>query len=330
MSASSDLRVHILGIGQADAVVIELPNGELGVVDFGHRLLIDYLQRLDPAENRRFAFCLLTHAHHDHYACLEEFIDRFDKRVDRYWCSMVDPGSVPALLRLKGALLHKRQGAVEIVVLEEDAQVAPLSLGGVLLYRFGPPSRVLLQAPRTSGSAENNRSVVLLMRHGASAVLLGADAEASRWQTIERQAQASSTNLAVDLVKAPHHGANAPKGMPASLWPALLRTPQTLVAVTAGRAAGKPHVKTIEAFRGRAVVHCTGRALTCRPLVQQTGPRTTQAPRDLLDQALAPAPEDNIPLPCFGTQVYRLSATGAITCDHASTPAWLDACTPQT
>src|SRR5215467_6452463 len=95
---SRRMRLHVLAVGQADALVLELASGRLAVVDFGHPLLLEYLAELDPVGTRRFAFCLLTHAHHDHYACLKEFIQRFDNRVERYWCSIVDTGDIPQLL----------------------------------------------------------------------------------------------------------------------------------------------------------------------------------------------------------------------------------------
>lgn len=88
------LRLHVLASGHADTLVLELPSGRLAVVDFGHHTLLDYLAHLDPAGTRRFAFCLLTHAHKDHYLCLKEFIDRYDSRVDEYWFSISNAGMI--------------------------------------------------------------------------------------------------------------------------------------------------------------------------------------------------------------------------------------------
>jgi len=310
-------------------MVLELPSGRLAVVDFGHGHLLDYIDTLDPSNTRRFAFCLLTHAHHDHYACLDEFIRRHDHRVEEYWFSFTDTSDIAALAALKTAATKRVRGGRRgrlLVQDEPDARLRTLE-PGVTVATFAPNTVEVLRPPGEGGSAaENNRSVVLLVRHGRASAILGADAEAERWTRIRQQATRSGISLRADLVKAPHHGAVSAAGVPPELWPELLASPESFVALSVGRRAGKPAAETIAALRGRSRVRCTGRSSTCRLLTTSGGTGSGTSVTDLVSLALVPAPEAMPARPCFGTQVYELDPAGSISLAAANQPAFLDAC----
>ncbi len=318
------MRLHVLAAGQADALVLELPSGRLAVVDFGHTSLLDYLDDLDPTQSKRFAFCVLTHAHHDHYARLEEFIRRHDARVDEYWFSFVETSNIPALLALRaaaarggrGRLLVQDTPTVQSIVVEPDIEI----------LCFAPNTSEVLAAPGYgSSTVENNRSIVVFVRHGQATILLGADAEEDRWRRVESQARATGLSLAAHVIKAPHHGAAPPHGIPHDMWPTLLQSPDTFAVFSVGRRAGKPALDTIAALRGRARIRCTGRSLTCRPL--HPLPITYgQRSGDLIARVLPLAPEDRPVQSCFGTQVYDLNPTGTVALVQDARPAFLDAC----
>jgi hypothetical protein len=319
------MRLHILAVGQADALILELPSGRLAVVDFGHDLLLDYLAALDPTRARRFAFCLLTHAHHDHYACLEEFIRRYDAQVEEYWFSFADTSNLPPLLALRAAAMRHGRGRL----LVQDRMVAhPYVLEPqVDVTCFAPTSEEVLRAPGVGGTtAENNRSIVLLVRYGRAAALLGGDVEEERWLRIAAQAQAAGVSLIADVVKPPHHGAAPPHGLPDHLWPLLLRSSDTFVAFSVGRRPGKPTMSTIMAVRSHSHIRCTGRSVTCRPLPPGPMAPTRPPAQDLIGRALPPAPEARAVQPCFGTQVYAFDPAGTVALVQAAQPAFLDAC----
>jgi len=323
------LRLHVLASGHADTLVLELPSGRLAVVDFGHRTLLDYLTHLDPTGTRRFAFCLLTHAHKDHYLYLKEFIDRYDSRVDEYWFSVSNAGMIRDLLALQMAIANDERGQL---LVQNSAQTPPhLVEPGVDVYRFAPTTRAVLQPPGARSTEENNRSIVLFIHYGACTLLLGGDAEEARWLAIQSQAATMSLSLQSDVVKAPHHGAAPPYGMPPHLWPLMLK-PDGVVAMSCSRSLGKPDAATIAALPRRSV-RCTGRAATCRSLPSPTrhGRGTTTATpvirgRGLLRQTLIRAPEMRPVAPCFGSQIYEFDPGGRVTVTTAHTPAFLDAC----
>jgi len=319
------VRLHILAVGQADAIVVELPSGRLAVIDFGHEFLLEYLAALDPMRMRRFAFCLLTHAHHDHYACLKQFIFRHDAQVDEYWYSFTETSNVPALLAMKAAAAERKRG--RLLVQDLPAAQPYFLEPQVEITRFAPTTWDVERAPGAGGAtAENNRGVVLLLRYGQASILLGADAEAERWIKVEGQARAAHVSLAADVIKPPHHGALPPRGLPERLWPLLLRSSNTFVAFSVGRKRDKPALDTVASVRGRAHIRCTGRALTCRKLPSITSPAPYLPANDLIAQILAPAPEARPVQSCFGTQIYDLDLSGTVTLVTAQQPAFLDAC----
>jgi beta-lactamase superfamily II metal-dependent hydrolase len=322
-ASMSELRVHILAVGGADAIVLELPSGRLGVIDFGHALLLHYLQELDPTRARRYAFCLLTHAHSDHYACLGAFLDRHDTQVEQYWLSFSDPGSIPELLMLKAKAFQQDRKRLRLMVQLAGHPLAPMPLDepGVEVWAFRPNEAEFSKAP--TSQSENDRSVVLLIRYGGAGVLLGADAGATRWRRIIEEAQSAHLPLAAHLFKAPHHGAKAPEGFPQDLWSTVLVGPQSFAAFSVGRERERPHRGVIEAARLYGQIRCTGRAATCRPLAPAP---PSHPPTHLYELALAPPPEEKPAPPCFGTQIYQVDAAGRITAAFAMPSPPLDAC----
>lgn len=322
------MKLHILAVGQADALILELPSGRLAVVDFGHAHLLEYLATLDPRRERRFAFCVLTHAHNDHYACVEQFIHRYDRNVEEYWLTFTSTNGIPALVAFKRAALHRRRGRLLVL---DGMEGAPHHLEpGVDVVRFAPTTSEVLRDPRAGdSSAENNRGVVLLVRHGRAALLLGADAEEERWRRIAGQAGTAEIALSAHVIKAPHHGAAPPHGLSEAMWPALLQPPHPFVVFTVGRKRGKPAPTTIDAVRSRACIRCTGRSATCRLLQTARPPIEGFENLGLAEQALAPAPERRPVQACCGTQVYDISPDGMVRLEHAGHPQFLDACLPQ-
>jgi beta-lactamase superfamily II metal-dependent hydrolase len=322
------MKLHVLAAGQADTMVLELPSGRLAVIDFGHDCLLSYLDHLDPERTKRYAFCLLTHAHHDHYACLQEFVRRHDDRVEEYWLSFVDTCDLAPLVALRDAASRRVRGRRRGRLLVQDSAARSFELEpNVHVTQFAPDTYEVTRAPGDGGStAENNRSVVLLLCLGAAVAILGADAEEQRWLRIDDQTTEAGLSLQAGLVKAPHHGAASPRGLPNHLWSTLQRSPETFVVFSVGRRSGKPDLHTIGTVRGKSQIRCTGRSLICRPSHSFALPVPQVRDEDLVSLALAPAPEARAIPTCFGTQVYDFDPTHGVTMLQSEQPAFLDAC----
>lgn len=74
-----NMRVHFLDVGQADSALIELPNGEVVLIDGGNRgdsgLLINYIKGINV---EKIDYLIATHPHEDHIGGLPAVVRQFD------------------------------------------------------------------------------------------------------------------------------------------------------------------------------------------------------------------------------------------------------------
>src|SRR5439155_22610779 len=88
--ADSLVGVHVLDVGQGDAILIEGDHGGRMLIDGGPdpgRLLVALDARLPPWD-RRIDLLVLTHPHEDHVAGMPRLLDRYRVR------QIVEPGMI--------------------------------------------------------------------------------------------------------------------------------------------------------------------------------------------------------------------------------------------
>jgi competence protein ComEC len=233
------LRVTVLDVGQGDALLVDLPDGELllidgggmvgNPVDLGARVLQPVLR---ARRRQRVDVMVLSHPHPDHFGGLASTLPLID--VGELW----DTGQGEALgagATYASLLSAARRKGVPI---RRPAELcgAPREAGGATL-------EVLAPCPGfdADGSANDN-SFVLRIRYGRRTVLLVGDAE----QEEERRLLARyGGTLRADFLKVGHHGSRT------SSSPAFLRAVEPEVAaISAGvrNRFGHPHPRTLEAL----------------------------------------------------------------------------------
>ncbi len=188
-TTTEGLRVTFLAVGQGDAVVLSsrghhalidgggVPQGH----DTGRRFVLPFLRQSRIAS---LDLAVLSHAHPDHALGLITALE--EMRTARLWLP-ADVGDGPIVQDLLAA-------ASEAQVEEKEAGDEGLALGEAQLTVLGPP------VDRSQLAGENDRSIVLLVRHGAVTFLLTGDVEAA--------AEASLDPGPVTVLKAPHHGSD--------------------------------------------------------------------------------------------------------------------------
>lgn len=76
---NTNLKVHIIDVGQADSIFIELPNKQSMLIDAGNNsdddIVVDYINELDYD---KIDYVVGTHPHEDHIGGLDTVIDTFD------------------------------------------------------------------------------------------------------------------------------------------------------------------------------------------------------------------------------------------------------------
>jgi competence protein ComEC len=198
-------RVTFLDVGQGDSAVIELPDGQVVLIDGGATY-----ERFDMGRAVVAPFLwnrgihaidqvIGTHPQLDHVGGLAWVVRHFT--VKRYW------GSGETREELFYQRLHESlafQGLQEGVAREGQEIV---SSGPCRLVVLNPPAGEPLDVPlhdrHAGGHALNNRSVVTRLTCGTHTMLFAADVERDG---LSRMAGSTSQGP-IEVLKVPHHGA---------------------------------------------------------------------------------------------------------------------------
>lgn len=187
------LRISVLDVGQGDAILVEV-QGRRMLIDGGPdpaRLSVE-LDALIPSWDRKIDVLVASHPHEDHLAGLPRLLDRYHVRSI---LGAETRGGGPASVSW-GELLLDRQVAYHTVTTG-----TAFMLGSARLEVLWPDQGALKYEPADSGSALNNRSIVLRLDFGGFSALFTGDIESDVDALIARRLHSP-----VDLLKAPHHG----------------------------------------------------------------------------------------------------------------------------
>ncbi|HSP79174.1 MAG TPA: ComEC/Rec2 family competence protein, partial [Myxococcaceae bacterium] len=185
------LRITFLSVGQGDSVVLS-SRGHHALVDGGgvpggadpaRRVILPFLR---ASRIERLDLAVLSHPHPDHALGLISTLK--EVRTDRLWL---------AAESTEGFLSRQLVAAATGARVEEVQLGHPsFLLGEATLEVLGPPEdRVLMEGV-------NDKSVVLLVRHGDVTVLLTGDVEEEGAAALLESGRLGP----VSVVKAPHHG----------------------------------------------------------------------------------------------------------------------------
>jgi competence protein ComEC len=233
------LRVTFLDVGQGDASLIELPDGQTVLIDAGASYDTLDLGRavvgpfLWDRGIRRLDHVIGTHPQLDHVGGLAWIIRRFD--IGRYWSNGVRREE-PFYQRLARALDERGISEQVAITGNEIASAGPCRL------RVLSPDRVASEiAPRwaESGSAMNNLSVVTRLDCGLHSVLFAADVETDTLGRLSRN------TAPIRVLKVPHHGARSSLDR---TWIARVRPEAAVFSAGRYNAYGHPAPSVVEAY----------------------------------------------------------------------------------
>jgi competence protein ComEC len=236
------IRVTFLDVGQGDATVVELPDGQTMLIDAGAAYDTLDLGRAVVAPFlwdrgiRQLDHVIATHPQLDHVGGLPWILRSF--RVGRYWGSRI-PREEPFYQRLQDVLAEK--GLVEEKA--EEGQVI-LSAGACRAQTMNPPphpSERNLTREASGGKILNNLSVVVRLDCGPHSFLFTGDAEADALVRMVRSGHA----LPARVLKVPHHGA---RGSLDEEWIRHVRPEVAVISVGKQNSYGHPAPATVAAY----------------------------------------------------------------------------------
>jgi len=257
---SGQLELHLLDVGQGDAIAVRTPHGTWIIVDAGggapgidqgRRTLLPYIRRLGGPVH---AF-ILSHPHLDHVGGAPALIGA--TRPQRYLDGAFAGGTEAYRASLESAAVH-------------DVDWARVHPGDTMLvddvtFRFLAPDSTWTAQLRDANLA----STIVRVEYGRHAMLLVGDAELPEEQWLLDNTPAEW--LRADVLKVGHHGSRTSSG------PAFLDAVQpqlALVSVGRGNSYGHPSPEVMQTLAARqitvvrtdmvgtAVVRSDGRSLT--------------------------------------------------------------------
>jgi competence protein ComEC len=243
------LRISALDVAQGDALVVDLPDGRVMLVDtgglpgggpdVGERVVVPVLRARRRAH---LDVVVITHAHPDHHGGLEAVAEAVTIR--ELW----HPGTIRAdgdLGRLVERL--RARGTIVRVPAELCDEV----------HRFGEARvEVLWPCPGAEEVlSENDNSLVLRLSHGARSALLAGDAELEAEQAMLARDPA---RLRADLLKVGHHGSHTSTSPP---FVEAVDPSDAMISCGVRNRFGHPRPSTLSTLGARGVrIHRTDRS----------------------------------------------------------------------
>lgn len=242
------VQVTFLDVGQGDATLIELPDGQTVLIDGGPAY-----SRLDMGRAvigpalwnkgiRHLDHVIATHPQWDHVGGLPWVLRKFP--VGQYWSNGINREEV-FFQRLQ-SVLHERK--IREAIAEEGQEL--LRSDGCSLNVLNPPAKApstfLTSSAVLGGTSLNNHSLVIRLACGTHSFLLTADAEV---EALDRMAERQDGNSA-KVVKIPHHGA---KSSLSQNWIHQLQAESLVVSVGAHNRYGHPAPEVLERYRNKGI-----------------------------------------------------------------------------
>lgn len=192
-AADGELKVHYISVGQADSILIDLPNNEVMLIDGGTygkgETVVEYLKQQGVT---KIDYLVNTHPHGDHVGGLIHVVESDEFIIGNIYMTKAFE-AVPRFIEFTELLDSRRIEPVETMA------------GDVLVDETVGDKNLKIRciAPYVLESENyNNNSIVLKLEYGKISYLFMADAETEEEQQILKKGE----DLKCDVYKVGHHG----------------------------------------------------------------------------------------------------------------------------
>lgn len=195
LAADGNLEVHYISVGQADSILVDLPNNEIMLIDGGtYNMGSTVIKYLKDHGVTKIDYLVNTHPHGDHSGGLISVVGCDDFEIENIYMTKAFE-AVPRFIEFTELLDSKRIEPIETmagdVLVDETVDGKKLKIKCVGPYKLNEENF-------------NNNSIVLKLEYGKTSYLFMGDAEKDEEQDILKGGE----DLKCDVYKVGHHGSN--------------------------------------------------------------------------------------------------------------------------
>lgn len=288
---AAELTVHVLDVGQGDAIFIRSPAGKTVLVDAGRPESADRLTaRLRELVPGQVDLVLMTHPHADHIGGMEAVLKDVGARI------FMEPGFDHPSPLYASLLKTVESKGVQLKVGKAGNNV---EIGGGAVMHLLAPKDPFFHNTRSDANAN---SIVIRLTYGKTAFYLAADSEAET----EKRILESGEELASDVYKVAHHGSrhSSSAELLEKIHPKI-----AVVSVGAGNDYGHPTRQTLDRLEavkaevlrtdldGEVVLHSDGEKVTYATEKGGGLALAEEKPAEVVVEPPTPKPEPKKPAP---------------------------------
>jgi competence protein ComEC len=218
------LVVHFIDVGQADCILIQLPDGKVSLIDGGNRgdaeNVVSYIEKLGI---KKIDYLLATHPHEDHIGGLPGVIKQFD--IGKIYMPKVSANTMifeTLLTEIEKKNLKITSGKAGINIIDTDE---------INFFLIAPNSEKYDET--------NNYSLVARLDYRNNSFLFMGDAE----KESEKEIIMEGYNIDVDVLKVGHHGGASSTSQ---IFLENVSPFYAVISVDKNNNYGHPHKETLE------------------------------------------------------------------------------------
>lgn len=237
-AGSAELKVHFMDVGQADSILVQLPDGKTMVIDAGNngdgKLVVNYIKQLGIP---KIDYLIGTHPHEDHIGGMDNVILAFP--VGAFYMPKVSDQLTPTTATYNDVL-----SAAE----NQNLKIKTAKAGVVLFDEPELRLKAEILSPDASFSYSdlNNYSAVIRLTYGSKTFLFEGDAEEEAESVMLR----SGKTLSADVLKLGHHGSSSSSSV---AFLDAVKPGCAIISCETGNDYGHPHKETLQKLQERSI-----------------------------------------------------------------------------